>query len=150
MTDQTTPPVSPAQPGQASSTLWTVFLGAALVGLVAWPGRRAGSLPGASGPAKGDRKLGAEDGPASHERAEAERLAEPEAVCGRKADTRSEIPEKGWKDIAFRLYQEFSNVRILLVAAGVTFYAILALFPPSRRSSPSTARSPTRARSTST
>ncbi|XYD09072.1 YihY/virulence factor BrkB family protein [Methylobacterium sp. NMS12] len=129
MTDQTTAPAPPAQLGQASSTLWTVFLGAALVGLVALPGRRAGSSPSASGPANGDRKLGAEDGPASHEGAEAERVARTEADRGRKADTPSEIPAKGWKDIAFRLYQEFSNDRLLLVAAGVTFYAILALFP---------------------
>ena len=110
--------------------MWTAFLGVALVGLVALPKRRGGSLPAASSrPAKEDRKLGTEDAPASHEGAAAERLAEAEPERGRKADTPSEIPAKGWKDIALRLYQEFSNDRILLVAAGVTFYAILALFP---------------------
>lgn len=130
MSDQPIPPPPPAQPGQASSTLWTVFLGAALVGLVALPRRsRAGCLSAASGARKDDRKLGTEDGPASHEGAAAERVAEREPGRGRKADAPSEIPAKGWKDIALRLYREFSNDRILLVAAGVTFYAILALFP---------------------
>jgi membrane protein len=87
-------------------------------------------LPIASGgPGKEDRKLGTEDAPVSHEGAAAERLAEAEPERGRKADTPSEIPAKGWKDIALRLYREFGNDRILLVAAGVTFYAILALFP---------------------
>ncbi|GJD55593.1 YihY/virulence factor BrkB family protein [Methylobacterium dankookense] len=130
MSDQPIPPPPPAQPGQASSALWTVFLGAALVGLVALPRRsRAGCLSAASGARKDDRKLGTEDGPASHEGAAAERVAEREPGRGRKADAPSEIPAKGWKDIALRLYREFSNDRILLVAAGVTFYAILALFP---------------------
>ena len=32
-------------------------------------------------------------------------------------------------DIGKRVLQEFGNDRVLLVAAGVTFYAILALFP---------------------
>ena len=35
----------------------------------------------------------------------------------------------GWTDIAWRLYHDIQNDRVLLVAAGVTFYAILALFP---------------------
>jgi hypothetical protein len=56
-------------------------------------------------------------------------VADAEPERGRQADTPSEIPAKGWKDIALRLYREFGNDRILLVAAGVTFYAILALFP---------------------
>jgi membrane protein len=101
----------------------------ALVGLVALPRRRAGPSPVASGSGKDERKLGTEDGPASHEGAAAAHLAEAEPERGRQADTPSEISAKGWKDIALRLYQEFGNDRILLVAAGVTFYAILALFP---------------------
>ena len=39
------------------------------------------------------------------------------------------IPAKGWKDIAMRLYASIDDNRLLAVAAGVTFYAILALFP---------------------
>ena len=48
---------------------------------------------------------------------------------GRMADKPSEIPAKGWKDIAWRLFQSVQDDRILLVAAGVTFYVLLALFP---------------------
>ena len=70
-------------------------------------------------------KLGTEEGPVSREGPAAARLAEAEADRGRKAGAPSEIPAKGWKDIALRLYREFGNDRILLVAAGVTFYAVL-------------------------
>jgi membrane protein len=48
---------------------------------------------------------------------------------GRDAETPAEIPAKGWKDIAWRVYEGIQNDRVLLVAAGVTFYALLALFP---------------------
>jgi membrane protein len=48
---------------------------------------------------------------------------------GRSAETPSEIPARGWKDILLRLYRGISENRILLVAAGVTFYALLAIFP---------------------
>jgi membrane protein len=48
---------------------------------------------------------------------------------GRDAETPGEIPAKGWKDIAWRVYEGIQNDRLLLVAAGVTFYALLALFP---------------------
>jgi membrane protein len=48
---------------------------------------------------------------------------------GRAAAQPSEIPAKGWKDIAWRVYENIQNDRVLLIAAGVTFYALLALFP---------------------
>ena len=48
---------------------------------------------------------------------------------GREAEKPAEIPAKGWKDIAWRVYEGIQNDRVLLVAAGVTFYALLALFP---------------------
>jgi membrane protein len=48
---------------------------------------------------------------------------------GRDAETPAEIPAKGWNDIAWRVYEGVQNDRVLLVAAGVTFYALLALFP---------------------
>ena len=39
-------------------------------------------------------------------------------------------PSRGsWKDILLRVYAGISDDRILLIAAGVTFYEILALFP---------------------
>jgi hypothetical protein len=48
---------------------------------------------------------------------------------GRAAEKPTDIPAKGWKDIAWRVYDGIQNDRVLLVAAGVTFYALLALFP---------------------
>src|SRR5271163_3758632 len=39
------------------------------------------------------------------------------------------VSRQGWQDVLGRLYHGISEDRILLVAAGVTFYAILALFP---------------------
>jgi hypothetical protein len=48
---------------------------------------------------------------------------------GRDASTPAELPGKGWKDIAWRVYDGVQNDRVLLIAAGVTFYALLALFP---------------------
>ena len=48
---------------------------------------------------------------------------------GRDADTPSEIPPLGWKDIGWRLWEEFNKDRVLLIAAGATFYLLLALFP---------------------
>jgi membrane protein len=48
---------------------------------------------------------------------------------GRQADTPTEIPAKGWKDILWRTYEEFGADRIMSIAGGVTYYALLALFP---------------------
>jgi len=48
---------------------------------------------------------------------------------GRSAETPSQIPVRGWKDILLRVYHGISENRILLVAAGVTFYSLLAIFP---------------------
>ncbi|GGA17474.1 YihY/virulence factor BrkB family protein [Neptunicoccus cionae] len=48
---------------------------------------------------------------------------------GRTAESPDNIPTKGWKDVAFRVKDEIANDRIGLVAAGVAFYGLLALFP---------------------
>jgi membrane protein len=48
---------------------------------------------------------------------------------GRDAAWPSQIPALGWKDIFWRLWEEFNKDRVLLVAAGATFYLLLALFP---------------------
>jgi membrane protein len=39
------------------------------------------------------------------------------------------VVRRGWTDVLLRAYRGISDDRMLLVAAGVTFYAILALFP---------------------
>jgi membrane protein len=48
---------------------------------------------------------------------------------GREATTPSEIPPSGWKDILLRVYANVSKHRILALAAGMTYYSILAIFP---------------------
>jgi membrane protein len=49
--------------------------------------------------------------------------------AGRAADSPTEIPTRGWKDIAMRVYSRIGEDRILVIAAGTVFYGILALFP---------------------
>jgi membrane protein len=48
---------------------------------------------------------------------------------GRFTEGPSEIPALGWKDILLRVYSGISEDRILANAAGVTYYALLALIP---------------------
>jgi len=48
---------------------------------------------------------------------------------GRFAETPSQIPYKGWKDIAFRIKDQIGEDHVGLIAAGVAYYALLALFP---------------------
>jgi membrane protein len=48
---------------------------------------------------------------------------------GRSADSPTHIPARGWKDILWRTYEEINADRLLLIAAGVTFYAMLAVVP---------------------
>lgn len=56
--------------------------------------------------------------------------ADPAAIeRGRAATTPSEIPARGWKDVLARVYDDINQQRILAIAAGVTFYALLAIFP---------------------
>ena len=48
---------------------------------------------------------------------------------GREADKPTAIPATGWKDIAYRVKDEIGNDRIGTIAAGTTFFLLLALFP---------------------
>ncbi len=48
---------------------------------------------------------------------------------GREAEKPTRIPAKGWKDIAMRVKDEIAEDHVTLIAAGVAFYALLALFP---------------------
>jgi membrane protein len=121
-----TPPHRADGDGPAS-IIWTLGLAAALVGLVALPRRGATSAPpdsGHDGP-KGDAR---EPSP-SHGGREARAVAEAEVHRGRQAASPTEIPAPGWKDIALRTYRDIGENRIPLVAAGVTFFALLAIFP---------------------
>ena len=106
------------------STAWTMILGWTLLRLVVG-GRTARSARephagarGAGEPARGFTKK-------QHAPQEAAR----EGGRGREASTPTQIPARGWKDILWRTYEEFGNDRIMSVAAGVTYYALLAVFP---------------------
>jgi len=48
---------------------------------------------------------------------------------GRSAKTPTQIPLRGWKDIIIRAWREVSNNNIFLIAGGVTYALLLALFP---------------------
>lgn len=48
---------------------------------------------------------------------------------GRDAKWPSDIPPRGWWDIIWRVWRKVEEDRVLLVAAGATFYLLLALFP---------------------
>ena len=85
--------------------LWAIGLSVPLIAL-GFARRRSGD----ASPATGDRRS-------------------LEAGRGRSAETPSQIPARGWKDILLRVYHGISENRILLVAAGVTFYSLLAIFP---------------------
>lgn len=52
-----------------------------------------------------------------------------QAGRGRLARSPLQIPARGWKDILLRTAKEFSDDQIPMIAAGVTFYTLLALFP---------------------
>jgi membrane protein len=48
---------------------------------------------------------------------------------GRCVQSPHEIPASGWKDIALRVKDRLASDHVTLVAAGVAFYALLAIFP---------------------
>lgn len=48
---------------------------------------------------------------------------------GRLATVPEEIPRRGLRDVLWRAMHEISDDRVAFVAAGVTFYLLLALFP---------------------
>lgn len=48
---------------------------------------------------------------------------------GRQAKTPTQIPMKGWKDIALRVKTRLAKDHVSIVSAGIGFYFFLALFP---------------------
>src|SRR5215212_679267 len=85
-------------------------------------GTRAGGSDGSQG-------LGAAAGgdPSSGQQTDPRAFANDDR--GQGADTPQEIPAKGWKDIAKRTAKEVKADQVPLLAAGVAFYVLLALFP---------------------
>jgi membrane protein len=89
-------------------------------------GDRRRSARGAPVPANDD--LPAATGAAADARRPAPGQA-GEVDRGRAATRPQDIPARGWKDVIWRVWYEIGNDRVLAVAGGVTFYALLALFP---------------------
>jgi membrane protein len=48
---------------------------------------------------------------------------------GREATHPAEIPPRGWKDVLWRAWNEISEQNLFLIAGGVTYAILLALFP---------------------
>lgn len=48
---------------------------------------------------------------------------------GRQADDPAQIPPRGWQDIVWRVIHGINQDRILLAAAGTTYYLLLSLVP---------------------
>jgi membrane protein len=48
---------------------------------------------------------------------------------GRAAESPTEIPRRGWKDVLVRVKKEMRDDQVSVLAAGVAFFAMLALFP---------------------
>ena len=67
--------------------------------------------------------------------AQLERKERPSKVAGgsdgrgREADHPGEIPPRGWMDIMWRSWGEISETNLFLIAGGVTYAILLALFP---------------------
>lgn len=57
------------------------------------------------------------------------RIPTPQETPGVDADRPSQIPAAGWKQILRRSFRETREDNILLLSAGVAFFAFLALFP---------------------
>jgi membrane protein len=48
---------------------------------------------------------------------------------GRSADRPGAIPALGWRDILWRVWEQIGEDNVSVVAAGVAFYSMLAIFP---------------------
>lgn len=57
------------------------------------------------------------------------RSAAAEEGRGRRAARPTDIPKAGWRDILLRTKNEISENHVSLIAAGVAFYGLVAIFP---------------------
>ncbi len=64
--------------------------------------------------------------PATHE---ADATKQNASSAGADAETPSEIPSRGWTQIAKRVFSSIGEDRVLAEAASVTYYTLLAIFP---------------------
>ena len=56
-------------------------------------------------------------------------MSDPDVLAGRRADSPTDIPKEGWKQVALRVKDEVKDDNVALMAGGVVFYTMLALFP---------------------
>ncbi|AWI91684.1 hypothetical protein C0214_13985 [Methylobacterium sp. DM1] len=108
--------------------LWTMALGAALLGVVALPRRSVASADRTQPSGDAGQDSARQESP-SHEGADAHHVAQTEHNRGRSAESPTEMPAAGWKDILKRTYRDIGENRLTLVSAGVTFFVLLAIFP---------------------
>ncbi|MBB4039839.1 membrane protein [Microvirga flocculans] len=110
--------------GPGTATMLAIVAGWALARFVIHgqgnPAEARAQRPAPARAGRADRNRGSQHAPPQAAR---------EQGRGREADTPTEIPTLGWKDILWRTYEEFSDDRLMSVAAGVTYYALLAIFP---------------------
>jgi membrane protein len=98
-------------PQSGKPRLEAAVAGLALVGAMAsWARRKWGDAE-ASDAARHSQHPGAADDP------------------GHQARKPSEIGPRGWREIAWRVYNRISSERLSLMSAGVAFFGLLALFP---------------------
>lgn len=56
-------------------------------------------------------------------------MSAEDAARGRNAHSPSEMTWRGWRDVFWRVWKEADEDRLMLIAAGTTYYLLLALFP---------------------
>ncbi|MCJ2071317.1 YihY/virulence factor BrkB family protein [Methylobacterium sp. J-030] len=132
----TPPPSRSTGQPETGSILWILMLGSALVTLAAARRNEPAQQPAALPPVEPEPlrvdetpRKGVAPGARSITGRAAQLTAATQPERGRAAETPAEMTRAGWKDIAVRVYLEFNKDRVLAVAAGVTFYTLLSLFP---------------------
>jgi membrane protein len=105
--------------GAWASDGWSVAAGLGLLATGVLLGRRLAPVDGST----------ASSATREFDQSAAADLATETGERGRLAAAPSEIPAKGWKDILLRVYANIDEHRILALAAGMTYYSILAIFP---------------------
>jgi len=88
---------------------------------------RSGAV-GANSPGLGDRDIGGQSD-ASDEDSAPEASVDSSSDRGRDATKPTDIPPKGWKDIALRVKDELGTDRVGFASAGVAFYLLMGFFP---------------------
>lgn len=105
----------------------------ALVGRAVLASRRGGDaqLRGAEGPPPGDSRArdDARTDPSAGEHARGDDAVPAQRAGGPGPDSPLDLPKRDWKSTAKRTLKEIKADRVTLVAAGMAYYAFLAVFP---------------------